>query len=211
MQKIIVTTLQFPFSDVDLKTDCDQTILFDSQYSTSASFSLKQIASTLKLRQFRGLVLPVLSELSIGCTTSQNSFCLHGIDEFEWNLIWRVYNFTEKKFAISIIINTQGRVHNVILGNRMQYMKTTISTTKVLVHNFNIYLPRRMLQIIIILKQIEIVRELENRLKTNCKNIYNTYFSAPHYLALEHKIIISILTTHCHFIGKSYCQNLISF
>ena len=101
-------------------------------YSTSASFSLKQIASTLKLRQFCGLVLPVLSEPSIGWTTSQNSFCLHGIDEFEWNLIWRVYNFTEKKFATSIIINTQGRVHNVILGNRMQYMKTTISTTHVL-------------------------------------------------------------------------------
>ena len=123
-------------------------------YSTSASFSLKQITSTLKLRQFRGLVLPVLSQLSIGWTTSQNSFCLHGIDEFEWNLIWRVYNFTEKKFATSIIINTQGRMHNVILGNRMQYTKTTISTTNVLVHNFNIYLPIRMLQIIIILKQI---------------------------------------------------------
>ena len=26
----------------------------------------------------------------------------------------------------------QGRVHNVILGNRMQYMKTTISTTDIL-------------------------------------------------------------------------------
>ena len=128
MQKIIVKTLQFSFSNVDLNTDCDRR----TGYWTSASFSLKQITSTLKLRQFRGLVLPVLSQLSIGWTTSQNSFCLHGIDEFEWNLIWRVYNFTEKKFAISIIINTQGRVHNVILGNRMQYMKTTISTTNVL-------------------------------------------------------------------------------
>ena len=128
MQKIIVKTLQFPFSKVYLDTDCDRR----TGYSTSASFSLKQITSTLKLRQFRGLVLPVLSQLSIGWTTSQNSFCLHGIDEFEWNLIWRVYNFTEKKFAISIIINTQGRVHNVILGNRMQYMKMTISTTNVL-------------------------------------------------------------------------------
>ena len=148
MQKIIVRTLQFSFSNVDLNTDCDRR----TGYSTSASFSLKQITSILKLRQFRGLVLPVLSELSIGWTTSQNSFCLHGIDEFEWNLIWRVYNFTEKKFATSIIINTQGRMHNVILGNRMQYIKTTISTTNVLVHNFNIYLPRRMVQIIIILK-----------------------------------------------------------
>ena len=66
MQKIIVKTLQFPFSNVDLNTDCDRR----TGYSTSASFSLKQITSTLKLRQFRGLVLPVLSELSIGWTTS---------------------------------------------------------------------------------------------------------------------------------------------
>ena len=35
-------------------------------YSFSASFSIKQITSTLKLRQFCGLVLPVLSESSVG-------------------------------------------------------------------------------------------------------------------------------------------------
>ena len=40
-------------------------------YLTRASFSLKQITSTLRIRQFCGSVLPVLSETSIGWSTSQ--------------------------------------------------------------------------------------------------------------------------------------------
>ena len=122
--------MQFRFSDD--YCSAIRVVQLSEPIGNKSVFSLKQIKVLLKLRQFCGLVFPVLSESSIGCTTSQTPFCLHGIDEFEWNLIWRVYNFTEKKFAISIIINTQGRVHNVILGNRMQYMKTTISTTNVL-------------------------------------------------------------------------------